>query len=121
LDELRERVAARLSAHQVGVFSAGGPEGASAIPVRYRSRGLEVECELPRWADAVYGLEQDARALLIVAEPTAGPLRWLEYRGLADLIAAEGAEPYLTVRLRPRRVDLVDETRGWGARETLDC
>jgi hypothetical protein len=120
LDELRERVAARLSAHDVCVISATGGDGASAIPVRYRSRGLEVECELPRWADVVYGLEQDARALLIVAEPADQALRWLEYRGLAER-PAPGTEPYVTVRLRPCRVDLVDESLGWGARETLDC
>ena len=29
-------------------------------------------------------------------------------------------ELYLVVRVTPRRIDLLDENRGWGARETLD-
>jgi hypothetical protein len=62
-------------------------------------------------------------------------LRWLQYRGSAQPIAApewssllpEGMsnaraaeERYVAVRIKPARIDLIDETRGWGARETLD-
>ena len=119
LDELRGRVAARLAAHGVCVVSAAGAGGGSAIPARHRSRGPEVGCELPRWADAVHGLGRDARALLVVAEPADRARRWLAYRGLADR-PAPGTGPCVTVRLRPCRVDPVDEGRGRGARGTLD-
>ena len=142
LDKLRDRMAAYLAQHQVCVISAAGPDGARAMPARYRSRGLEVDCLLPRWADVAYYLEQDSRVALVVQDTgicgeqgrTTPGSRWLRCLGTARVVAQpdwdallpEGAhtpapdELYLVVRITPTRLDLMDETRGWGARETLE-
>ena len=121
IDDLRARIEARLAAGHTGVVSTRGDVGAWAIPVRYVARGLEVECLVPRWADALYHLSADARALLVVAEASAERLRWIEYRAHASVVPATVDAPYVAVVLRPARIDLLDEDRGWGARETLDC
>jgi hypothetical protein len=62
-------------------------------------------------------------------------LRWLQIRGTARRVERpnwaglllEGApastlpqELYLVVQVVPKRIDLLDESRGWGVRETLD-
>jgi hypothetical protein len=129
LERLRDEIEAYLAQHQVGVLSTSGLAGTWAMPARYRSRGLEVDCLLPRWADVAYHLEQDPNVLLIVRDTQADALRWLECRGTARLVASpdwawllpEGAvKGYVVIRITPRRMDLVDEGRGWGARETLD-
>jgi hypothetical protein len=127
-------MAAYLAQHHVCVISAAGPDGARAMPARYRSAGLEVDCLLPRWADVAYHLEQDPRVVLVVHDTGAQGLRWLRCLGAAqpmerpdwDALLPAGAhipapaELYLVVRVTPRRIDLLDESRGWGARETLD-
>ncbi len=142
VDELRGRMAAYLSEHRVCVISTSGARDAWAMPVPYRNRSLEVDCLLPRWADAIYHLEQNSQVLLIIHDPPLSPLsggsggglRWLQYRGTAQPIASpdwdrllpEGAsnvrpeERYAAMRVTPERIDLIDEGRGWGARETLD-
>ncbi len=142
LDELRERMAACLAQHQVGVLSTAGSGGAWVMPVRYRplagtcgSHGLEVDCLLPRWADVAYHLEQDPRVMLVVQDTSAPALRWLQVRGTARPVEKPdwaGLLPeethatvppdslYLVVRVTPERIDLLDESRGWGVRETLD-
>lgn len=134
LDKLRDRIAAYLAQHQICVISAAGPDGARAMPARYRSRGLEVDCLLPRWADVAYYLEQDGRVALVVQDTGAQGLRWLRCLGAAHLVKQPDwdallpagvniptpDELYLVVRVTPRRIDLLDESRGWGARETLD-
>jgi hypothetical protein len=111
------------------------------MPVRYRNVGLEVDCLLPRWADVAYYIEQDPHVLLVILDspPTGGGepgggLRWLQYRGTAqpisspdwDRLLPEGTprvrpeERYVAIRITPERIDLIDESYGWGARETLD-
>ncbi|MFQ5854307.1 MAG: pyridoxamine 5'-phosphate oxidase family protein [Anaerolineae bacterium] len=141
LEELRDRMTAFLSHHRVCVLSTAGAQGAWAMPVRYRNRGLEVDCLLPRWADVAYHVEQDPHVLLVIQDPpssplvggTRGGLCWLQYQGFARPVAApdwEGLLPgwtastspdelYLVIRVTPERIDLFDESRGWGARETL--
>ena len=134
LDKLRDRIAAYLSAHRVCILSTAGPEGARAMPVRYHSVGLEIDCLLPRWADVAYHLEQDPRVVLVVRDDSASPLRWLRCLGTAQPVTQPDWETllpagthtstpnelYLIVRITPQRIDLLDESRGWGARETLD-
>lgn len=142
MNELRDRITAYLSEYRVCVISTNGTAGAWAMPVRYRNRALEVECLLPRWADAIYHLEQNPQVLLIISDSPLSPLsggsggglRWLQYCGLAQPIAAPDwsallpagvsvvrpEEQYLAFCIRPERIDLIDEGRGWGARETLD-
>ena len=125
---------AHLSAHRTCVLATATTDGASIIPVRYRNLRLEVECLLPRWADVTYYVEQDPRVSLVVHATNPSALRWLQLQGTAcavdtppwDGLLPEGIQQtrpedlYLVVRVTPRRLELVDETRGWGVRETLD-
>lgn len=146
LNELRDRIAAYLSNHRVCIISTSGTLGAWAMPAVCRpvANGLELECLLPRWADVTFHLEQNPRVLLIIhdppptspnrGEPGGCELRWLQYLGTAHPIAtpewsswlpegvsnARPEERYVAMRIKPERIDLIDETRGWGARETLD-
>ncbi|MBI4322588.1 MAG: hypothetical protein HY675_29200 [Chloroflexi bacterium] len=141
LDDLRDRIATYLLEHRVCVISTGGSVGAWAMPVRYRlpkgsrsGRTLEVECLLPRWADAIYHLEENPQVLLIIVDADADGLRWLQYRGTARPIASPdwnrlvpertaGPRPeerYVAVHVTPERIDVLDESAGWGARETLE-
>lgn len=133
LDELRERIAAYLDEHRVCVFSTAGPEGGRAMPVLYRRRELEVECLLPHWSDVAYDVQQDPRVTLVVLDADAPDRRWLQYEGTArpverpdwsDWPPERGMAPpdglYQVVQVTPRRIDLMDASRGWGARETLD-
>jgi hypothetical protein len=141
LDELHQRMADFLAAHRVGVLSTAGSAGAWVIPVRYRPApgdGLAVECLLPTWADAAYFLEQNPRVMLVILDTlssslpggTGGGLRWLQLRGAAAIVGRPEwagllptpplAGQYRVARVTPTRLDLFDETRGWGARETVE-
>mgnify|MGYP000489325127 CR=1 FL=1 len=62
LDELRDHMAAYLAHHRVCILSTGDVRGVWAMPVQYRSRGLEAECLVPRWTDVAYRLEQERAA-----------------------------------------------------------
>jgi hypothetical protein len=105
------------------------------MPVHYRSLGLEIDCLLPRWADAVYHLEQEPSVMLVIQDAGTPALRWLQCWGSVQSVAhpdwqellPEGASTavapedlYLVVRMKPERIDLVDEGQGWGVRETLN-
>jgi len=115
------------------------------LPGTFGNHGLEVECLVPRWTDVAYHLEQDPHVLLVVHDysPSMSPpqvgeseggLRWLQVQGIARPVAAPdwaGLLPtwtsattpdtlYLVVRVMPERVDLFDESCGWGARETVE-
>lgn len=116
---LRERAMATLSQNRVCVVATHGPDGAWAVPVEYQSRGLELDCRLPRWSDSVYHIQQDPRVMAIVIDLLSVPLRWLQCRGLARLTEPSD-DRYVTIRIAPEHIDLIDEDRGWGARETLD-
>ena len=120
LDELRGRIAAFLSQNTVCVISTSGCFGAWAVSAQYQNRGLELDCLLPRWSDALYHLEQDPHALVIVLDEHSGHSRWLQYRGIAKVNALSADERYVALHIAPERIDLIDESRGWGARETLD-
>jgi len=125
---------AYLSRHRACIVCSSGKAGASAVLVWYRNVKLEVDCLVPRWADVTYQIEENPRVLLIVPAGRSGGLRWLEYRGMARPLVSPDwrrllsagtsyARPenrYLAIRVTPERLDLVDESRGWGARETLE-
>ncbi len=142
LDKLRDQLTAYLAHHDVCILSTAGSEGAWAMPVRYHSAGLEIDCLVPRWADVAYFLEQDPSVLLVIQEPpssprvgeTRGGLRWLQVQGTACPVvepcwerllpgwksSTAPDELFRVIRITPERMDLFDESRGWGARETLE-
>lgn len=137
LNILRERMRTYLSRNSVGVLSVSGTEGVSAMPVRYRTENLELDCLVPRWADIAYNVELHPGVLIVVLSVLLSPedsLCWLQYKGNARPVANpdwEGLLPkgasetlardmYQVLRVVPERIDLLDESRGWGARETLE-
>ncbi len=120
LDELRDRIIRYLSEHQTCVVSTSGVLGAWAVFARYQSHGLEIECRIPAWSDAVYHLERDPHALVIVPDADSSASRWLQYRGVAHLNLSRAGDRYVAVDITPERVDLIDEQHSWGARETLE-
>ncbi|MFZ5817635.1 MAG: hypothetical protein ACOY93_20470 [Bacillota bacterium] len=108
--------------------------GGYALPVRFRIRGGAVECRVPTWTGIGDLLEEPVDLLLVAVDDTGAHLRWLFLRGPAAVVQEpdwEGLEPnpvdrvsredlYQLIRLQPRRIEWVDEERGWGVRETLD-
>ena len=134
LDELREHIITFISQNRVCAISTRGSSGAWLVPAKYTCSGLEMDCLLPRWSDALYHLEQDPRVMLIVLDTQGEGLRWLQYSGSARVVASPDWEKilpertsvkrpderYAVIHLTPVRIDLIDESRGWGARETLD-
>jgi len=133
LDQLHDVLAACLDGARAGLLSAPGTPSAAPLPVRYQSSRLAVTCLVPRWSDLADALQQQPVAMLIVpAAPE--PTCWLQYQGQARLVSLSAwagplpdalspqraGERYLVVALAPQRLDLFDERRGWGARETLD-
>ncbi len=140
LDALFDRMVAFLNRHHRCVLSVNGLPGAWAMPVRYRlatavaRRALAVECLLPCWADGLYYLERNPHVMLVVRDTPASELRWLQMQGRAQLLphpdwhewrlpnsrAATPGDLYRVVRVVLHRLDLVDEGRGWGVRETLE-
>lgn len=133
-DALRASIQAYLDAHDCCVVMTAGAAGVSALLVCYRARRLGLECPLPRWAEVTYALEQDPRIVLVVPPVNRDKGRWLHVQGMAELVPAPNwdalpvqkpvlaapAELYQVIRVRPRRIDLFDERRGWGSRETLE-
>ncbi len=134
LDELRDRITAFIAQHQICVIGTKGTNGAWVVPAWHYSHGLEIVCLLPRWSDALYFLEQDPRVMVIIPDTQSKALRWLQYSGSAHVIQPPYTEQilppeplnmqiddrYAVVRITAERIDLIDENRGWGARETLE-
>jgi hypothetical protein len=135
LDELRDRLAVYLKGHQVCVLSTAGENRAWAMPVHYDSLGLEIDCLLPRWADMVYHLQQEPAAMVVIRDTSSPALRWLQCQGTARAVeqpdwerlmpgGAQGTasldDLYLVVRVKPVRIDLIDESQSWGVFETLN-
>lgn len=100
------------------------------MPALYSNQDLMMECRLPRWADVGYHIEKDPRVLLIIYDLHFPDDRWLQYWGTAQLMPASNGkvapprggldDRYVAIRVMPQRIDLIDERKGWGARETLD-
>ena len=120
LDELRERIITYLAQNQVCVISTSGTLGAWSVTAQYQNLGLELECRVPRWSDAIYHLEQDPHALVIILDAQANSSRWLQYRGTARIDFSVADDRNTVIRVTPERIDLIDESHGWGARETLE-
>jgi len=117
LDELRNRVISYLSQNRVCVIATSGSFGAWAVSAQYDNSGLELNCRLPRWSDTLFHIEQEPQVMAIIQD--ANPQRWMQYLGTAR-ISDSTDDRYTTIHIMPERIDLIDEDRGWGARETLD-
>lgn len=133
-ERLEERVSRFLAAHQTCVIATGGVDGVAALAVPYRAHGLEVECVLPLMAEAAYRLELEPRLVLVIPPQAGADPVWLQGHGTGEPVESPDwaallrrlpvhvapADLYRVVRVRFQRVDLIDEGRGWGARETLE-
>jgi hypothetical protein len=140
-DEQRKRMASFLAHQRTGVISTIAAGAIWAMPIWYRPHsgpsgrpGLEVDCLVPRWADVAHHLIPDAMVLLIVQASSGAGLRWLQIQGTVQSVEAPDwarllprwvstAQPdafYLVVRVKPSRIDLIDEDLGWGVQATLE-
>lgn len=128
-DRLRDQMIAYLAENRIATLCAAGTSGGSPALVPYRSRGLTLECWVPRWTESWYHLEQGEQVNLVIAlGDQHDGLRWLFYQGRAELAPAEdpsnpavGTNPlYCRVRVAPRRIDLIDEQQGPGIRASLE-
>ena len=108
--------------------------GHYALPVHFRVRGPVVDCQVPIWAGSSELLKTRADVTLVVAQEAGPDLLWLFARGSAALQPdpdwegfsdlrndrARLNDLYELVRIDPKRLELFDERRGWGFRETVD-
>lgn len=128
LDTIRTEIAAFLAAHNRGTLCLDGAGRVWAMPVPYRAQGLQIACCLPHWADGSYYIEIDPHCVLIIPA-TDGTPRWASYAARA-LVTTDrpgwpvpsglAADFYTVLQLHPVQIDLFDERRGWGARQTLE-
>ncbi len=108
--------------------------GRYALPVRFRTHGEGIDCLLPNWSGVADLLDEVREVTLVAVGDSTQDLTWLFIRGTAAVLPAQGWEGlsppaprlldpsdlYQLVRITPRRIELVDERRGWGWRETTD-
>lgn len=134
LEWLRDRIGEFLAQHNYGVLATGGSGDIHATVIRYHSQGINIECLLPRWTDVAYHLQQNPLVVLIVHDLEIPRMRWLSCIGEAYSVEkpdwttwaplpippSQAAELFLIARILPHRFDLMDESRGWGTRETLE-
>lgn len=93
-----------------------------------------MDCLIPCWADVAYFAERDPHVLLLIQDDEAPATCWLQVEGAASpapdpdwgqwlpswLSPVPPAELYHLLRVTPRRIDLFDAGRGWGAREGVE-
>ena len=105
-----------------------------ALPVRFLVRGSVVECPVPTWSGVGDLLEKMEEVTLVAVQNSDTYLRWFFLRGTGTVIKDpdwEGLLPpqhgrgdpgdlYQLLRIEPNRMELFDEQRGWGFRETAD-
>ncbi len=105
-----------------------------ALPVRFRVRGTIVECQVPTWSGVSDLIEKKKEVTLVAVQFFETNLCWLFLRGEGSIIKNpdwEGFVPlqsswvepddlYLLLRIVPKRIEIFDEQRGWGFRETTD-
>ena len=133
LNELRDRFMFYLTQQDVCILCTLGAQGAWAMPVRYRllteaaPPGLTLVCRTPFWADGLYYLQRDARVTIIVPLGPPPITRWLQAQGVAHLAEPTASTPqdadatlYREVHVLLHRLNLFDESRGWGVQEMLE-
>ncbi len=104
------------------------------LPVPFRVRGQSVECRVPTWSGVVDLLEISRQVTLVVVQNSESGLRWVFLRGLGNVIKDPSWEDfgplqtggvnmgdlYELLRIEPEHMELFDEQKGWGFRETVD-
>jgi len=133
LNQLRDLFASYLTQQDVCILCTLGAQGAWAMPVRYRlltemdPPGLTLACRAPFWADGLYYLQRDARVTIIVPLGPPPITRWLQVQGMARLPQplvstpqAADAALYQEVQVLVHRLNLFDESQGWGVQEMLE-
>ncbi len=134
LDELRDRIARYLLSNRICIITTSNSADALAMPAWYRlvtgsthQQTLQVDCLLPKWTLLNYHIAKNPRVTLIFPDLSADRLRWLQYQGTAQAMAGTEwndsvwlDDGYLIIRVTPMRIDLIDESRGWGVRETWE-
>lgn len=105
-----------------------------ALPVRFRVRGPAVECRVPTWSGVGDMLTASGEVTLVAVADSEPELSWLFVRGPATVVPepewagllppdvgrVDPDDLYQLIRIQPRRIELIDERRGWGCRETAD-
>lgn len=133
-DELRNRIARYLASNRICIIATLNSGDARAMPAWYRlisatthQQTLQVDCLLPEWALPSYHITQNPRVTLIIPNLSADQLQWLQYQGTAQTMVGmewnngiRVDDGYVIIRVTPIRIDLIDESRGWGVRETWE-
>ncbi|MBU3114525.1 hypothetical protein [Clostridium lacusfryxellense] len=102
--------------------------------MRFRVRGLIVECSVPTWSGLSDLLENIEEVTLVVIKNSDTDLSWVFVRGTGRIIEnqewealvpsehglVEPEDIYYLLSIEPKRIELFDEQRGWGFRETAD-
>ncbi len=105
-----------------------------ALPVRFRIHGSQIECRVPTWSGVVDLLEKAGDVTLVAVQDINGKLKWIFLRGSGSLVEKPSWEDFVhskfgridpedmfqIVSIQPKRMELYDEGRGWGFRETTD-
>lgn len=108
--------------------------GGYTLPVPFRVRGQKVECRVPTWSGVGDLLEITRQVTLVVVQNSESGLRWVFLRGLGKVIKDPDWEDfgpletgginmgdlYELLRIEPEHMELFDEQKGWGFRETVD-
>lgn len=105
-----------------------------ALPVRFRVQGAVLECRVPTWSGLGDQVANSGEVTLVAVVDTEPDLAWIFIRGTAAVVpepdwtgmlprVGSRMDPndlYQLIRITPRRIERVDESQGWGCRETVD-
>ena len=105
-----------------------------SLLVRFRICGEVVECSVPTWCGLSDSPENIKEFTLVVVKNSETEFSWIFVRGAGRIIENEKWEfliptehglvdpkdLYNILRIVPKRMELFDEKRGWGFRETTD-
>ena len=114
-------------------YAVLGMNGYSLL-VRFRVCGGVVECSVPTWNGLSDLPEKIEAVTLVVINNSETDLSWVFVRGTGRIVENQSWETlipsehglvdpedlYHLLRIEPTRMELFDEKRGWGFRETAD-
>lgn len=105
-----------------------------SLPVYFRVSGPVVECRVPTWSGIGDLLEKKREVMMVAVQNFEPKLRWLFLKGAGSIVKdpdwdqlvssqsdrVEMEDLYQLLRIEPTRMEIFDEQRGWGYRETAD-